>query len=209
MRAPSPAAGSLERALRGGRGSGLERRSLLAKESTRKLEHAGGVGDDLDGLNAGDVVKEPAATGVHELRVALHLHELEGADALVFGERMGLVGGEEARRRSVAAVEDDVDVGVAGGPDIVEELAPSSFSKRGDSVAQLVEGLAQRGAPVLVAAGLAAVAAAVGAPAFDAVHAAPGGVVDNFALVLGRKLREEAGVVGELDGLVFSSRRRA
>ena len=56
---------------------------MLAEELPRELQNARGVGDDLHGLNAGDVVKEPAATGVHELGVALHLHQLECAHALV------------------------------------------------------------------------------------------------------------------------------
>ena len=100
-----------------------------------------------------------------------------------------------AKKRSTglgAAVEDDVDVGVARGPDIVEELGALLLGERSDGVAQLVESLAQGRAPLLVPAGLAAVAAAVGAPALDAVGAAPGGVFDDFALELGRKLLEEA-----------------
>ena len=49
------------------------------KSCCGELQHARGVGDDLHGLDAGDVVEEPAAAGVHELGVALHLHQLEGA----------------------------------------------------------------------------------------------------------------------------------
>ena len=63
---------------------GLERRRLLAKNLRRELQYARGVGNDLHGLDAGDVVKEPAATGVHELSMALHLHQLERADAFGF-----------------------------------------------------------------------------------------------------------------------------
>jgi hypothetical protein len=74
----------------------------------------------------------------------------------------------------------------------VKSLLPSLLGERDQCVAQLVEGLAQGRAPLLVPAGLAAVAAAVGAPALDAVHAAPGGVLDDLALELGRKLLEEA-----------------
>ena len=65
-------------------------------------------------------------------------------------------------------------------------------------VAQEVEGLAQGRAPLLVPAGLAAVAAAVGAPALDAVGAGPGGVFDDFGLPRGREFFEELAVVGEL-----------
>ena len=72
------------------------------------------------------------------------------------------------------------------------------FGERGGAVAEVVEGFAQGAAPLLAPAGLAAVAAAVGAPAFDAVGAAPGGVFDDLGLPLGREFCEELAVVGEL-----------
>ncbi len=115
------------------------------------------------------------------------------------------VAGMASKKRAIdfgAAIEENADVGVARGPYIAKKLCASCFSERRDGVAQLVERLAEWVAPLLVEAGLAAVAAAVGAPALDAVGAAPRGVFDDFAFVLGWKLRKEAGVVGELDGLV-------
>ena len=115
----------------------------------------------------------------------------------------GLVRGKEAFDGLRRAVENHVDVGVAGGPDIVEETAAFLFGEGNEGVAQLVESLAQGRAPELIPARLAAVAAAVGAPALDAVGAAPGGVVGDLALVLRRELLEEAAVIGELDGLVL------
>ena len=170
----------------------------LAEELGCELKDAAGVGDDLDGLDAGDLVEEPAAAGVHELGVALQLQEFEDGDALLGGERMGGVLGEEAVLGVGGAVEDDVDVGVAGGPEVVEQRCGEGFGERSGGVAQEVEGLAQGGAPLLVPAGLAAVAAAVGAPALDAVDAGPGGVLGDLGLPLGRELREELAVVGEV-----------
>ena len=69
-----------------------------AEELGGELEDAAGVGDDLDGLDAGDLVEEPAAGGVHELGVAFELEELEGGDALGGDEGMGGVIGEEVGR---------------------------------------------------------------------------------------------------------------
>ena len=89
------------------------------------------------------------------------------------GERVAGVQVEEVLSGRLAAVKDDADVAVAGGPDILEELGAVLLGERSEGVAQLVESLAQRGAPLLIEAGLAAVAAAVGAPALDAVDAAP------------------------------------
>ena len=98
---------------------------------------------------------------------------------------MGGVAIEEAVVRGGGAVEDDVDVGVARGPEVDEERRGELFGERCGGVAEEVEGLAQRAAPLLVPAGLAAVAAAVGAPALDAVGAAPGGVLGDLGLPVG------------------------
>ena len=108
--------------------------------------------------------------------MALELEELEDGDAFGGGERVGGVGGEEAVEVVGGAVEDDVDVGVAGGPEIFEEGLGDGFGERSGAVAEEVESFAEGSAPALVPAGLAAVAAAVGAPALDAVGAGPGGV---------------------------------
>ena len=60
-----------------------------------------------------------------------------------------------------------------------------------------IECFAQWGRAILVPAGPAAVAAAVGAPALDAVGAAPGGVFEDLGLPLRREAFEELAVVRE------------
>ena len=77
---------------------------------------------------------------------------------------------EEVEDGGGGAVEDDLDVGVAGGPEIFEERLGELLGEGGGGVAEIVEGFAEWGAPLLVPAGFAAVAAAVGAPALDAVE---------------------------------------
>jgi hypothetical protein len=52
--------------------------------------------------------------------VAFELEQFEGGDAL-FGGEAWVAWGEEARLGGGGAVEDDVDVGVAGGPEVFEE----------------------------------------------------------------------------------------
>ena len=47
---------------------------LRHEEVLCKLQDACCVGNDLHGLDARDIVKEPSAAGVHELGVALHFH---------------------------------------------------------------------------------------------------------------------------------------
>ena len=187
----------------------LERRGLLAEDLSRQLQHARGVGDDLHRFDAGDIVEEPAATGVHELGVALHLHQFQGAYALRHGEDAQLVLAEESLHGLRAVVEHGLDIFVARLPDIFEELGALGLRQRDQSVAQLVQRLAQRRAPGLIPASMAAVAAAVGAPALDAVNAAPGGVFDDLSLVFGGKLLQKTAVVGQIDGGSSSSSRSA
>ena len=89
-----------------------------AEELGGELQHAAGVGDDLDGLDAGDLVEEPAATGVHELGVAFQLEQFKQGDALFGREDARGVACEEAVDGGRRAVEDDVDVGVARAPEV-------------------------------------------------------------------------------------------
>ena len=74
----------------------FQRRGLVAKQVVRQLQDARGIGDDLHGLDARDIVEEPSATGVHQLGVALHLHQFQGAHALGDGQQVALVFAEEA-----------------------------------------------------------------------------------------------------------------
>ena len=139
-----------------------------------ELNDSAGVGDDLDGLDAGDLVEEPAAAGVHELCVAFELEEFEGGDAFRFGEFARGLLLEEFDDGGGGAVEDDLDVGVAGVPEIFEEGLGELLGEGSGGVAEVVEGFAERRAPLLVPAGFgAAVATAVGAPALDAVSTGP------------------------------------
>ena len=180
----------------------FQRRGCFSKNLRRQLQHPRCIGDNLHRLNARNVVKEPSATGVHQLRVALHLHQFHAAHAFQRGERAQLVFLEESLRRLRAAVEHDFDVSVAGRPHIFEELVSFLLGQWNECIAQCVQSLAQRRSPRLVIALLAAVAAAIRAPAFHSVRAAPRGIFDDLCLVLRRKLLQVAAIVGQLDRLV-------
>src|SRR5690606_35591503 len=108
--------------------------------------------------------------------------------------------GEEAVERRGGTIEDDADVGIARGPGVAQEGGGGLLVDRDDGVAQVMKRLAQRSPPCLapfrVSAGLAP---AVGPPAFDAVDAAPRGVLMDADLMSGRMEREELAVVGEAD----------
>ena len=96
-----------------------------------------------------------------------------------------------------------MDVGVAGVPEVGEEVGGELFCEWSGGVAEEVEGIAEGFAPELVPAGFTSVASAVGAPAFDAVDAGPGGIFGDFGLPLGWKFAEEFAVVGEFGEFFF------
>ena len=120
--------------------------------------------------------------------MALHLHQLQGSYALLNREGMKLMLAEKALHRLRAVVEHGLDVLVAGFPNILEEHGTLSLRQGDQSVAQFIQRKAQRRAPGLIPASMAAVAAAIGAPALHAVNAAPGGVFDDLSFVFGGKL---------------------
>ena len=66
----------------------------------------------------------------------------------------GGVGGEEAVEVVGGAIEHDVDVGVAGGPEIFEQRLGDGFGERCGAVAEEVEGFAQGAAPCWFQPGL-------------------------------------------------------
>src|SRR6185295_15313837 len=170
----------------------------VRKELPRELQSPAGVLEDLAGLDAGDVVEEPAAARVHELRVPLQLEQLEGPDALGFLQRPQAVAHEMTADAFGRAVEDDADGVLARRPGIAEQLPRGLFVEGRQSVPQAVEGLAQRRAPGLVPSRVRVrLAAAVAPPALDAVRAAPRCRFDDPDLVFGRVLFEELAVVRE------------
>ncbi len=79
--------------------------------------------------------------------MALEFEEFEDGDALGGGELAGGVGAEEAVDVVLGAVEDDVDVGVAGGPKVFEERCGDGFGEGRGAVAEEVEGVAERSTP--------------------------------------------------------------
>ena len=54
----------------------------IAEEARGELNDAGGVLQNLHGLDPGDLVEEPATAGEHEQSVTLHLHQAEKSDLL-------------------------------------------------------------------------------------------------------------------------------
>ena len=104
---------------------------------------------------------------------------------MTFGAVVRVACAQEALDALVGAVEDHVDVVVARRPGVAQQprafaLEDASPPRRAASPAPRAE----RRAPLLVPARAAAgVAAAVAAPALDAVGAAPGGVLDDLHFV--------------------------
>ena len=92
-----------------------------------QLRDARGVVQHLHGLDAGDVVEEPAAAREHEHRIALHLEQAQHARDLHAAQG---VAAEELVQRRFRAVEDDVDVVVARAPRIAAQSRSQSSASR-------------------------------------------------------------------------------
>ena len=130
----------------------------VAAEGPRQVDRPRRVVEALGRLQPADLVEEPAATGVHEHRVALHLEQPKRVADLGIVEVGVPVAAEEKADSLRVAVEDHVDVGVPRLPGIGEALAPPGAEDVVKLVLQLVERPAERPAPLLVpvAPGLAA-----------------------------------------------------
>ena len=124
MRAPSPARRNIRLRFSQTREKcRFQSGSEFAEELSRQLQCPGGVGNHLHCLDPGNVVEEPAAACVHELRVALHLHELHGADAAQLRSSGVLLMIEEKSLLDlVAAIQDHIDIAVARCPHVGEQL---------------------------------------------------------------------------------------
>ena len=152
---------------------GLQSFGLLPENLLRQLQHPRRIRDDLHRLDARQIVEEPPAAGVHQLRVPLHLHQLQGPHPLLFRQNFPFMRAEEPLLRLRAPVQHHFDVPVAGSPHVFEELAALLFRQRDHGVAQLVQRLPQRRPPGLVEPRRAPVAAAVRSPPLHPVYATP------------------------------------
>src|SRR5262249_33935170 len=134
---------------------------FVAEQLLAELDGPAGVMKDLDALDTGNLVEEPAAAGVHEQGLALEFEELQDGDTFGIAQLAEGVFTEEAVGAVGGAVEDDGDAAVACRPGVAEETGGGLFVAGSQRVAEPVEGLAERLAPLLVPAGPATVAAAV------------------------------------------------
>src|SRR5205814_10571232 len=94
------------------------------------------------------------------------------------------------------SIENDENVIVARFPRIAQELPRVRFKCRNNFIAQPIERVAKRGAPVLVPACASAVAAAVFHPAAHAVRTTPGRSLVNLDFVRGWMTLEILAVIG-------------
>src|SRR6202022_4641189 len=98
----------------------------------------------------------------------------------------------------IRAIENDVDVVVSRLPRIVQQALTLFLEDADALIAQPVQRIAERPAPLLgPAARSTDVASAVELPAPDAVAAAPRSPLENFHFILRRILGQKLGVVGE------------
>ena len=170
----------------------------VAEELPGKLYDAAGVLEYLHCFDPRELVEEPPAARVHEHGVPLDLHQLERPGLLFRRQLPGGVSSEKFVDGGVGPVEDHRDVLFPGGPRVPEDLPPFLFEQGGDGVPEPVQRLPQRSPPLLVPSGVTAgIASAVASPAFHAVDAAPGTVLDDPHFVGGREFLQVLSVVGD------------
>src|SRR3569832_585101 len=104
-------------------GEGVEEVLLeaVAKKILRQLQRPSGIHDDLNSLDAGEFVEEPAAACVHEHGVALHFEQLQRRSALLRRELMLLLFGKEAVEAWLGAIKNDIDVAVTHKTQLLQE----------------------------------------------------------------------------------------
>ena len=108
--------------------------------------------------------------------------------AVLLEERMDDVAG--------LAAENDVDEGVSGRPGVGKALSSAGAEQVVELLFERVEGLTQ-GCPPLLLPVAAHLATAVGAPAFDAMNAAPRALFMNLNFPFGGVQLEELSIVGQ------------
>ena len=175
---------------------------LALKKLAREMHDAARVLNHLNGLDTGDLIKKPAAAGVHQHRVPLHLQQLKRSDLFLRTEIMGCVLVQETLHVIRRPVEDDVNVVIACRPRVFQKRARFVLVLGRDRAPQEIERRTQRGAPFLIPSGVARIATTITPPPLHAVLTAPGSVLDDLDLMGGRMKLQEIPVVGGLSQFV-------
>ena len=157
-----------------------------------------GILQDLIGFYARNFIKKPPATGVHENGMPLHFHKSQHGSALIVGQRAaGMFVQKIADGRLTVPTEQYFEVFISGHPGVFEQAGTFPLKQGREAIAQEIEGIAQRAAPLLVPAGMPGVVTAIAAPALYTVYAAPGRVFVNRHLPFGREQFKKLPVIGE------------
>ncbi len=196
MNAPSPCCGRLLFASESfPRNSGSGSQSSVSRASCMARA---GVLDDLDGLDPGELVEEPAAARVHQHGVPLELQQLESQDFLAVVQPLRRMPIPEARAARLCPIQDDVDVIVSRSPGVLQQGPRAVLVPWGQRVAKPVQRVAQRCPPRLAPARVhPRAAAAVVPPALHSVGAAPRALLEDLGPVGGWIPVQVLGVVGE------------
>ena len=168
------------------------------------MHHAAGVLNDLDGLNARQIIEKPAATGVHHHRVTLQFEQLPKQHLIRFGNGpVERILRNELSPRLWRAVHYDIDVAVSSLPRILNQFTGDGLIGDGRFIAQPIERGAQWSTPFLIPSQVSAArTAAIAFPAAHAMGAAPGRALDDFYFKLGRMIFQELAIVGDLRQLL-------
>jgi len=180
------------------------RLEIFGCQRVRQLQRTSGILDDLHGFQTGNFVKKPAAAREHQHRVPLHFQQAQHGGLFRFVQFAHRVLGKKFRACFRRAVQNDRNILVPCQPRIFQKLFPPRFKNRCQLVAQPVERLAQRRAPLLIPAAMTAgVTTAVALPTFDAMRTAPRAALMNLRLVRWRMRFQIFAVDRQLHVLAF------
>src|SRR5579859_7240300 len=93
---------------------------IYFRSNGRQLNHACGILKNLQRFNSADLIEEPAATGVHEQGMALHLQQLECLHGFYSRELPLRVLFKEDPQACRGPVQNHVDIIVAGCPGVTQ-----------------------------------------------------------------------------------------
>src|SRR5271167_933525 len=132
----------------------------------------------------------------------LELQEFQNCGSLILVKFPKGVLRQESPQALHRAVQNDIDILVAGGPRVLQETASLALKSRRQGVSKPIQGFPQWSPPFLIPARMTAgIAAAIAAPPFDTVHATPGAILEYLRHLDGRMPFQVLAIIGYLSEL--------
>src|SRR5437868_6509932 len=103
---------------------------IFSEGASRQLNSAGGILNDLHGLDSREFVKKPAAARIHQHGMALQFHQLKQSHFFPLIELPRGVADEKLLQIFRGSIQDYVDIIIPGFPWVAHELSSLCFVER-------------------------------------------------------------------------------